>query len=47
MRARVSAEVDEQMDNGVHVNPLLRTMYGEADQAPPHCAHCSGRVSFH
>jgi hypothetical protein len=29
MRARVASEVDEMMDNGVRINPLLRQMYGE------------------
>ena len=28
MRDRVASEVDEMMDNGVRINPLLREMYG-------------------
>ena len=30
MRMRIAAEVDVAMDNGVHINPLLRQVYGEA-----------------
>ena len=29
MRMRIAAEVDVAMDNGVHINPLLRQVYGE------------------
>ena len=28
-RMRIAAEVDVAMDNGVHINPLLRQVYGE------------------
>ena len=28
-RMRIAAEVDVVMDNGVHINPLLRQVYGE------------------
>ena len=28
MRTRIAAEVDVAMDNGVHINPLLRHVYG-------------------
>ena len=28
-RMRIAAEVDVAMDNGVHINPLLRQAYGE------------------
>ena len=28
-RTRIAAEVDVAMDNGVHINPLLRQVYGE------------------
>ena len=28
MRERVAAEVDDMMDNGVKINPLLRQLYG-------------------
>ena len=27
--ARIAAEVDVAMDNSVHINPLLRQVYGE------------------
>ena len=29
MHMRIAAEVDVAMDNGVHINPLLRQVYGE------------------
>ena len=33
MRARVAAEVDVAMDNGVRINPLLARMYGGSSKA--------------
>ena len=33
MRARVASEVDEMMDNGVRINPMLREMFGGESSA--------------
>ena len=33
-RMRIAAEVDVAMDNGVHINPLLRQAYGGSASTP-------------
>ena len=33
MRERVAVEVDQMMDNGVKINPLLRGLYGGSGKA--------------
>ena len=33
MRERVAVEVDQMMDNGVRINPLLRGLYGGSGKA--------------
>ena len=33
-RTRIAAEVDVAMDNGVHINPLLRQAYGGSASTP-------------
>ena len=35
-RMRIAAEVFVAMDNGVHINPLLRQVYGGSASTPAH-----------